>query len=90
METRNLNWDCRKGEIYRETDGRTIFRATYYDEDDEQQSADVSLAAAAPDLLEALRGLVNCHTRAVWQTTKARRRWWLAATRAIAKAAGRL
>lgn len=89
METRSLNWDCSKGEIYRESDGRTIFRTPYYDGDDVQQSADISLAAAAPELLEALRGLVNCHTGAVWQTTEARRRYWLAAARAIAKAEGR-
>jgi len=51
--------------------------------------ANACLIAAAPELLYALRGLVNCHTGACWQTAEERRRWFLAADAAIAKAEGR-
>lgn len=51
--------------------------------------ANAALIAAAPEMLDALRGLVNCHTGAVWQTAEAQRRWWLAAAAAISKAEGR-
>ncbi len=51
--------------------------------------ANARLIAAAPKLLEALRGLVNCHTGAEWQTVEAQRQWWIAANKAIAEAEGR-
>ena len=37
-------------------------------------------------LLTALKGLVNCHTGAPWQTAEVKRRWFLQAADAIAKA----
>jgi len=41
--------------------------------------ANARLIEAAPELLNALRGLVSCHTGAEWQTTEVQRRWWIAA-----------
>ena len=37
-------------------------------------------------LLAALKGLVNCHTGAPWQTAEVKRRWFLQAADAIVKA----
>lgn len=65
--------------------GRDVLTANNAVGDDER-ARNVALIVAAPDLLDALRGLVNCHTGACWQTPEAQRRWWLAADAAIAKA----
>lgn len=55
----------------------------------ETSIANAQLIAAAPAMLAALKGLVNCHTGASWQTPEAQREWWLAATDAIKAAEGR-
>lgn len=49
---------------------------------------DAALIAAAPDMLAALRHLVNTHTGATWQTAAAQREAWLEAAAAIARATG--
>lgn len=54
----------------------------------DEHRANAQLIAAAPELLEALGGLVNCHTGAAWQTEAVRREWWLKGVAAIAKAKG--
>ena len=67
-----------------ETNGKSV-TSEPFDCSDE----DARIMAAAPELLDALRGLMNCHTGAAWQTTDVQRRWWLAADAAVKKATGR-
>jgi len=52
------------------------------------KKANARLIAAAPDLLKALEGLVNCHTGAIWQTESVQRRHWIEAQDAIRAARG--
>lgn len=44
-----------------------------------ENRANSHLIELAPDMYETLRGLVNCHTGAKWQTDEVRREWWIKA-----------
>jgi hypothetical protein len=58
------------------------------DNDSAESVSNGRMMRAAPDMYEALNGLINCHTGAAWQTVEVQRRWWLKATEALAKARG--
>lgn len=89
-------WSCDYGDsaVFCDT-GAEIASVTHGNHDDgtaigcAETICNLKLIAAAPELLEALRGLMNCHTGAAWQTADAQRRWWMAADAAVAKATGR-
>lgn len=52
-------WMAKDGQIYTEETGKTIALVPYYDKEDEEQTANLKLIAAAPAMLNALKKAVE-------------------------------
>ena len=61
MNTKHTSgeWYAKDGQIYPLQTGKTLCIIPYFDKENEQQKADQTLIAAAPDLLELLQWAVN-------------------------------
>jgi hypothetical protein len=57
--------------------------------DKKEVEANALLFAASPEMYDALKRLINCHTGAKWQTEEVQREAWLAAMAALDKADGK-
>jgi hypothetical protein len=51
------NWIAKDGQIYPEETGKTLALIPYFDKESEEDNANASLMAAAPELLEQLKQL---------------------------------
>jgi len=55
----------------------------------ERTTANARLIAASPELLQALKRLINTHTGAIWQTEEVQRNAWINAAEVIDQAEGK-
>jgi len=64
MKTKHTtgNWIAKEGQIYPQETGKTLAFVPYFDEEDEEQQANLMLIAAAPLLLHACKFLVGIMT----------------------------
>ena len=52
-------WIANDGQIYPQETGKTLALIPYYDEEDKEQQANARLMAAAPELILAIKNLMD-------------------------------
>ncbi len=57
------NWITKEGQIYPEQTGKTLALIPYFDEANNEQSANARLIAFSPELLKMVYDLKNCINR---------------------------